>query len=79
MLTVKVLDERGVNNVPGRDPAPLLGAVALPVHQVLVAPDPDGGRRAGGELCKPQTHQRVWGVVGVWGRSWNPDGNTGRA
>ncbi len=38
--TVEIVDERAVQDVPGRDPPPLLRTVPLPIHQKLVAPPP---------------------------------------
>ncbi len=34
----EVLDQRPIQNVPSRNPAPLLWAVTLPVHEVLKTP-----------------------------------------
>ena len=78
MLTVKVFDERGVNNVPGRDPAPLLGAVALPVHQVLVAPTPtaDVEQAANCVNLRPINESGGWWGfgAGVGTRTATPEG-----
>ena len=38
--TVEVSDQRGVENVPTRNPAALLRSIPLPVHEVLTAPAP---------------------------------------
>ena len=64
---MKVFDERGVNNVPGRDPAPLLGTVALPVHQILVAPPPtaDVEQAANCVNLRPINESGGWWGFGV--------------
>ncbi len=38
--TVEIVDERAIQDIPGRDPPPLLRTVPLPIHQKLVAPPP---------------------------------------
>lgn len=35
MMTMELLNVDGVQNEPGRDPAPFLRSVSLPVHQIL--------------------------------------------
>ena len=37
---MEITDERRIQDVPSRDPAPLLRAIALPVHEVLETPAP---------------------------------------
>ncbi len=38
--TVEIVHERAIQDIPGRDPPPLLRTVPLPIHQKLVAPPP---------------------------------------
>ncbi len=56
--TVEIVDERAIQDIPGRDPPPLLRTVPLPIHQKLVAPAPEDERQAASVPCKWKTpHQ----------------------
>lgn len=62
-MAADVLDESGVHNVAGGNPAPLFTTVSLLVHQVLVTTTTSRN-------CKKPLHCTNWTTIDELGRWW---------
>lgn len=64
MLTAEVSDKSGVQDVAGRDPASLLGTVALPINEILEPTAPTAN------VHQPADSERFRAIDEARGRGW---------